>query len=258
MSALQLPRQMIFHPELAPHFVLVVQDAYGWSIRDYSSGKAELRFSSDLPRPVEGFLEKARGPAGLIVNAPAISVSNHRFWKHLTDELGARFLSQPRDFVSLRHHELRRVATASGTPRLLTGPSSDDWVTWNAMRLLEFEYPNGSWWARVASHMPGTWPLYTVPGISFWWKTAPSPQYKRAKEEPARVDLALESPECLIYIESKIKQDIALRTRGDKRRNRIVRLADCLLNESAGRPCAVWIFARDTDDNREYVQLIRM
>jgi hypothetical protein len=270
MSALQLPRQMLFLPELAPHFVLVVQDVFGWSIRDYSSGRVVLRFGSDLGRPIEDLLQSARDRGGVVVDAPSVSLHNQRFWKRLTDELGARLLrTQPStqsEFRSLGEGELLRRAASSPpveASRLLAGPSSADWVTWNALHLLVREWPDGAWWkrltAQVASSNPvcNSLPLGTVPEISFWRTTGPSAGFKQ-REEPARVDLTFGSPSYLIYIESKIKQDIPLSMPGNKRRNRLVRLADCLLEEAGERPCALWIFARDVDDRRQYVQLTNL
>ena len=270
MSGLQLPRRMIFLPDLAPHFVLAIQDVFGWSIRDYSSGRAELRFARDIGSPIEDLIEAARVGKGLVFDAPSVSLSNQAFWKRLTDELGMRLLARPEREAELHptlaEGELLRLAASvspSDAQRLLAGPSSADWITWNAMHLLTKEWTDGSWWSRIADrvaaenalHIP--FPLQPVPRTLFWHTAEPSDRYEPA-EEPARIDLTFDSPACLIYVESKIKQDIALGMPGDERRNRLVRLADCLLTEARERTCALWVFARDTDDRRQYVQLVNL
>ena len=266
MAASQLPRRsMIFLPELAPNFVLAVQDAHGWSVRDYSSGRAVLRFGRDLGCAIPDLLETARGKGGFVVDAPLVPLQDHRFWKRLTDELGSRLLGLDipgTAFRSLDERELRRLTASrpvSERNRLSEGPSSTGWITWNAMHLLDNEFPNGAWWASVSTLLESMnplnrCPLYPVPGISFWRPASPSPKYA-LPEDPALVDMVFDSPNALIYVESKVNHDIALTSPGNKRRNRLIRLADCLLEEAKERNCALWIFAREINDQRHYVHL---
>ena len=174
--------------------------------------------------------------------------------------------------------------TAFERERILRGTRAADWTTWNAMQLLIGARPNG-WWSDLGREAavlnPGNQFSYGVgqPAVEFWKEVSPSDAYdkwrrtqmrnpagserehmrvldKKPLEAPTRVDLSFDGGSWLVFAESRVRQGLSMRTTEDRRRNRIIQLADCLVTAAQGRPCALWILARDRAPDREYVQLV--
>jgi len=283
---------MVFVPDAAPHFVLVCLENLGWSVRDYSSGHARLLPTIALGRPIDQIVSESRTHGCLAFGAPRVPVSDQNFWKRLTDELGKRFLGASTSIADLPGHSypiLSEAAFKDATEHLIAGererilrsPRSVDWTTWNAMQVLVAAHPY-RWWTEIAREAarsnPSNQLTDSVPDIGFWNFMPPSDSYdqwkrhqfhaaknRRARErgadpkpleEPTRVDLCFDSGSWLVFGESKIRQDMGLGTPCDARRNRIIQLADCLVTEAKGRPCALWFFVRGRAADTECVQLV--
>jgi hypothetical protein len=283
---------MVFVPDAVPHFVLVCLENIGWSVRDYSSGYVRILPSKALGRPVEHIVTAARAHGCLAFGAPRVPVSDQSFWKRLTDELGKRFLGTSTSLADLPGHSypvLAEAAFKEATAHLseaereliLRSPRSADWTTWNAMQLL---MSRGQWWDDVSreaarANAANLFPYDGTPRVGFWKALTPSEGYdawrrqhmrnaprsarerwraadSKLLEDPSRVDLCLEGGNWMVLAESRIRQDMEQGTPNDPRRNRIIQLADCLLTAAKGRPCALWLFARDASANRPYVQLV--
>jgi hypothetical protein len=285
---------MIFVPDAAPHFVLVCLENFGWSVRDYSSGEIRLIPAIALGQPIDRLVEGPRAKGCLAFEAPRVPVSDLHFWKRLTEELGKRFLGVRATIQDTLGHgypvlaeSAFNKATSHLTPieveSLLRSPRSSDWTTWNAIQLLLVEHPR-DWWSEIireairvnpANEFPGE----AAPEIGFWKVVQPCEAYdpwRRTQmrqgpqngrehiraldveplEPAARVDLRFDNKDWVIFAESRINHDLNHRAQNDPRRNRIIQLADCLLTTAKGRPCALWILARDRSPDREYVQLV--
>ena len=244
---------MIFVPDVAPHFVLVCLENFGWSVRDYSSGQVRLLPAVWLGKPVEQIVTKPKPEGCLAFAAPRVATANQSFWKRLTDELGQRFLGAPAA-ASVAEHLYPvlaapefSVATAHLTEfereNILRSPRSADWTTWNAMQLLMTTHPD-SWWSAIVQAAALANPANQFDGLpkaEFWKLAGPS----------SRVDLCFDGGDWLVFVES------SRRTAHDPRRNRVVQLADRLLTAASGRPCALWILARDLSPDRELVERYR-
>ena len=285
-------RFMIFVPDVVPHFLLVCDETAGWAVRDYSSGQVRLLPARALGRPIDQIVGGPKSAGCLAFRAPRVAVSNQLFWKKLTDELGERFLARRAskalaaecypvlaepDFLEATAH-----LTAFERERILRSPRSTEWTVWNAMQLLVAARPQG-WWndltREAAIVNPGNQFSYGVgqPGVEFWRPVNPSSgydQWRRVQmnqnprngreqmramdvkplEGPTRVDLCVDGGSWLVFAESGMR--MSMRTPEDPRRNRLVQLADCLVTEAKGRPCALWVMGRDRSADREYVQLV--
>ena len=174
--------------------------------------------------------------------------------------------------------------TAFERDRVLRSPRSSEWTTWNGMRLLMDTRPLG-WWsdlgreASIANSCNQFSYGIGQPSVEFWklvnasaaydhWRRghmihAPRCERERFRsldpkplEAPTRVDLAFDGSGWLVFAESGLRQSISMRTPEDSRRNRLIQLADCLVTEAKGRPCALWILGRAWPEDGEYVQLV--
>jgi hypothetical protein len=75
-------------------------------------------------------------------------------------------------------------------------------------------------------------------------------------EGNSEIDVVLNTPRHLIFIEAKLGSDISMCTTYDPARNQIVRNIDCLLEQASGREPFFWMFVRDVGPGRAYSQLI--
>ncbi len=289
-------RFMVFVPEVIPHFVLVCLENIGWSVRDYSSGQVRLLSTQALGRPIEQLVAGPAGNGCLAFKAPRVSIFNQNFWKCLTDELGERFLGvAPAKLEEAAGHlypvidepEFEKATphlTAFERVQILRSARSPDWTTWNAMQLLMTARPVG-WWndlGRQAAYMnPANRfaDCVAAPTVEFWKSVIPSEAYDKwlrsqmshgprnirkklwgmdlkPLESPTRVDLCFDGGDWMVFAESRIRRNSSMRTPLDSRRNRLIQLADCLVTAAKGRPCALWILARDVSPDRDYVELV--
>jgi hypothetical protein len=179
---------------------------------------------------------------------------------------------------------LPKSAKRGDLRRMLQSPRSEDWVTWNALNLVLSCRPN-TWWSQLLEQIMHANPNLqlpaptTVPRVRFWQTVASPKEYEALSRERMRgstdlmisarsratepvegdseIDLIIESPVFLIYIEAKLDSDISMRTTHDPARNQIIRNIDCLLKSARGRIPLFWMFVRDASPGRAYTQLMR-
>jgi hypothetical protein len=179
---------------------------------------------------------------------------------------------------------LPKSAKRGDLRRMLESPQSEDWVTWNALNLVLGCRPN-TWWEQLSAEIMQANPdlqlpaQAMVPQVRFWQSVASPKEYEALSRELMRgssdpiisarsratepvegnseIDLIIESPVFLIYIEAKLDSDISMRTTHDPARNQIIRNIDCLLNSARGRIPFFWMFVRDASPGRAYTQLMR-
>ena len=265
-------------------------------MRDYSSGQVRLLPATALGRPIEQLVAAPKGVGCLAFRAPRVPISNQNFWKCLTDELGEQVLGAPPVTVAAPEGHyypmLAEPAFIEATAHLTTfereriwrSPRTSDWTTWNAMQLLMADRQQDGWCdlgREAAIVNPMNQFAYSVapPAVEFWKLVSPSDEYDQWRrghmnhaprngrerlrvmdlkplEAPTRVDLCFDGGEWVVFAESRVRQGFSMRTQEDPRRNRLIQLADCLVKHAKGRPCALWILARDRSPDREYVQLV--
>jgi hypothetical protein len=179
---------------------------------------------------------------------------------------------------------LPKSAKRGDLRRMLESPQSEDWVTWNLLNLLLSSRPD-TWWAKLSAQMRQANPNLQalaptmVPEVRFWQTVSSPKEYEALSRERMRrssdpmasarsrdpqpvegdseIDLIVESPSLLIYIEAKLDSDISWRTTHDPARNQIIRNIDCLLESARGRTPFFWMFVRDASPDRAYTQLMR-
>lgn len=179
---------------------------------------------------------------------------------------------------------LPKAGKSQDMRRILNSPGSEDWVTWNVMRLIQAR-ADGSWWPEMAelaqTHAPGlhaTLAAGAVPAIDLWRVVPSPPQYERASrrrmaasanaawrrratkpnpvEGDTEVDCVLEGADFLVYVEAKLHSDVSPRTTYDPARNQIVRNIDCVIEEAGSRRPYFWLIVRDRLPAFQYAQLV--
>lgn len=168
--------------------------------------------------------------------------------------------------------------------RIFHSPRSEDWVTWNVMRLLQ-RRQDGSWWPELVelaqAHAPDVDSALVadaVPALDLWRLVPSPPLYEvasrrrmaasdnamwreraanpRPVEGDTEVDCVLEGGDFLVYIEAKLDSDVSGRTKYDPTRNQIVRNIDCVIEESDGRRPIFWMIVRDRLPGFDYARLV--
>lgn len=176
---------------------------------------------------------------------------------------------------------LPKARKAKDVDRMLHSAQSEDWVTWNVLRLLQ-RRPVETWWKNVVSSVTKSTcaSLEQAPPIGIdLWRSVESPlAYETSSRERmvgtgnqawiararsprpvegfTEVDLAFTGDDYLVFVEAKLGADISLRTTYDPSRNQIVRNIDCVLVHSQGRIPFFWMLAKDREPVRMYTQLI--
>jgi len=162
--------------------------------------------------------------------------------------------------------------------RILHSENSEDYVTWNFFQLLE-SVPDSRWWPAllgltgVTSIDPADTPAVRL------WQTVNAPrayealsrERMRKSDNPAwrersldmspvegssEIDILLEGRSYVAYVEAKLGSDVSLRTTYDPERNQIARNIDCVLEVCGKRRPIFWMFVRDRQPVRAYVQLM--
>jgi 8-oxo-dGTP diphosphatase len=178
--------------------------------------------------------------------------------------------------------QLPKAKKVKDVQRMLHSSQSEDWVTWNVVRLLS-RRPWKTWWPHlmelVSQSADEEIDLPTPTNVDLW-KTVPAPlAYERASRERMRasdnrswqdralnpkpvegeteVEVSLEGASYLVYVEAKLGSDISARTTYDPYRNQVVRNIDCVLEYRKKRRPYFWMFARDRGPERSYIQLLK-
>ena len=164
---------------------------------------------------------------------------------------------------------------------MLHSAQSEDWVTWNVLRLLQ-RRPMESWWKNVVSSVAKSTgarlDLAPPIGIDVWRSVASPVAYETGSRERmlasdiqawiarargprpvegfTEVDLAFTGDDYLVFVEAKLGADISLRTTYDPSRNQILRNIDCVLEHNHDLKPAFWMLATDREPVRIYMQLI--
>lgn len=165
--------------------------------------------------------------------------------------------------------------------RIYSSPVSEDWVIWNVLRLLE-RRPVAEWWPRllglpsVSSELRSLAPPLT---IEPWVQVRSPPAYEAASrarmlssehahvvsraqllrpvEGKTEIDVVVRGLEYLLFVEAKLGSDISVSTTYDPARNQIVRNIDCVIEESGSTDPLFWMWVKDRESSRMYVQVLR-
>lgn len=180
--------------------------------------------------------------------------------------------------------QLPKAGKTQDIHRILHSPRSEDWVTWNVMRLLQ-RRDKGSWWPELAdlarTRAPGleaSIAAGSAPAIDLWRLVPPPPAYERASrlrmsasdnavwreraadpkpvEGNTEVDCLLEGDNLLVYVEAKLHSDVSDRTKYDPGRNQIVRNIDCVIEQAGNRRPCFWMIVRDRLPALRFMQLV--
>ena len=166
--------------------------------------------------------------------------------------------------------------------RMQISPRSEDWVTWNVVRLLD-RHDRSIWWPAMldGASQQAADPIDLNPPtrISPWVSVAAPASYEAASrhrmatsgdptqiarashpdpvEGHSEVDVVIEGDGYLIYLEAKLFSDISLATTHDPDRNQLVRNVDCVLEHGGGRQPLFWMAVRDRAPHRMYVKVVQ-
>jgi hypothetical protein len=162
--------------------------------------------------------------------------------------------------------------------RILHSENSEDYVTWNFFQLLH-SVPAKNWWPALLK-LTGITTLDPAddPVVRLWQNAAAPPAYEALSRErlrasdspvwrersldmnsvegPSEIDITLDGGTYVAYIEAKLGSDISLRTTYDPERNPIARNIDCVLEMCGKRRPIFWMFVRDRQAARAYMQLM--
>jgi hypothetical protein len=262
-----------------------------WRIRDYSTGTKQEHGPTHFDLTHSQILDRARWESA----APAIEVDD-RYWVSETQRLNqqhasalrARSVAPPDTAAVTGLHQraasvpvldeatLRRMRSGKALERMLTSPNSEDWVSWTVFRTLARQQ---GWWLnllRVGSLLDLD--AYAAPSVKLW-RAVPSPAaYERASRarmaastDPAHrerasdpkpvegdteVDIALDGPGVLWFMEAKLHSDLSASTTYDPTRNQLVRNVDVLLEQARGRRAVMSLIVLDRRPDRLHTQLV--
>lgn len=194
---------------------------------------------------------------------------------------------KPAGYAVVNREELglalqRRRASEPG--RMVSSANSEDWVTWNVLNLLPVVLGDG-WWEHVVTLARRANPDlerldlgHAPPSIEFWLRVASPADYEaasrarmRASTDPGvrdrsqnpspvegetEIDVAFLGRDVRIFVEAKLGSDISLRTTYDPERNQVARNIDCLIESDPAGTGLFWMFVRDTQDGRAYMQIL--
>jgi hypothetical protein len=162
--------------------------------------------------------------------------------------------------------------------RILHSENSEDYVTWNFFQLLN-SVPPACWWPALLKLAGVTLidPADT-PAVRLWQTTAAPRAYEALSRErmrtsdnlawckrsfdmgpvegPSEIDITFEGRSYIAFVEAKLGSDVSLTTTYDPERNQIARNIDCVLEVCGKRRPFFWMFVRDRQPTRAYVQLM--
>lgn len=169
--------------------------------------------------------------------------------------------------------------------RIFHSQRSEDWVTWNVVKLLSM-VPAATWWPAILEHarndnpgltlsvdaddLPLVKPWVLVPAPSAYEKSSRARMAQSANPEWAarardarpvegisEIDIVLWMDKQIGFVEAKLGADISMATTYDPQRNQIARNVDCLIEQSAGRTPFFWMLTADRGPGRAYTQLVQ-
>ena len=184
------------------------------------------------------------------------------------------------DFAQLRAHP--KALKPNDFKRILCSRQSEDWVTWNVLRVIQ---RRTSWWPALVSlareeavELDDSLVSGRPPAVDLWRRVATPPAYEHAsrtrmassKEDEWRkradirkpvegwteVDAVLEGDEYLVFVEAKLSSDVSEHTKYDPLRNQIERNIDCVIEEAADRQPLFWMFVKDRRPQFRYSKII--
>ncbi len=162
--------------------------------------------------------------------------------------------------------------------RILHSENSEDYVTWNFFQLID-SVPAACWWPALLK-LTGVTSLdpADTPAVRLWQTTAAPRAYEALSRErmrtsdnlawckrsfdmgpvegPSEIDITFEGRDYIAFVEAKLGSDVSLTTTYDPERNQIARNIDCALEVCGKRRPVFWMFVRDRQPTRAYVQLM--
>ena len=162
--------------------------------------------------------------------------------------------------------------------RILHSENSEDYVTWNFFQLLS-PVPAESWWPTLLK-LTGVTSIdpADTPAVRLWQTAAAPKAYEALSRErmrtsnnlawckrsfdmgpvegPSEIDITFEGRGYVAFVEAKLGSDVSLTTTYDPERNQIARNIDCALEVCGKRRPVFWMFVRDRQPTRAYVQLM--
>jgi hypothetical protein len=162
--------------------------------------------------------------------------------------------------------------------RILHSKNSEDYVTWNFFQLLD-SVPAACWWPALLK-LTGVSSLdeADLPTVRLWQTAAAPRDYEALSRErmrvssnlawrkrsldmgpvegPSEIDITFEGRDYIVFVEAKLGSDISFTTTYDPERNQIARNIDCALEACGKRRPVFWMFVRDRQPTRAYVQLM--
>jgi hypothetical protein len=169
--------------------------------------------------------------------------------------------------------------------RIFKSKQSEDWVTWNAFKLISLLNVN-EWWPSLMELAKQDNPGLAInsdpedqPTLQAWVRVSTPPDYERscrarmadsnntdsiARSKDSRpvegfseIDLVLTTRKHLGFIEAKLGYDVSMTTTNDSERNQIARNVDCLLESVDQRIPFFWMIVADRGHGRAYMQLMQ-
>jgi len=289
-------RHWILVPDLFPGTVVsfywkddIRAPGRSWRIRDYSSG-AKVEYG---PTHFDFTHQQILAQASWDKSADKVHVDDP-YWVNETRLLNRQHASRlrpatqiprstradatmpPSSIPVLEEQELRRRRQGKALERMLTSLKSEDWVSWTVFRLLERQ---PGWWPALLStaELDGV-DHQSVPAIKLW-RAVPSPSaYERASrarmstsvdaatreraqlskpvEGATEVDITIEGPDLLWFLEAKLHSDLSANTTYDPTRNQLARNIDVLLEQARGRRAVMSLVVLDRGAHRFHTQLV--
>jgi hypothetical protein len=305
-------RKLVYVPEINPDTFLFFftrgNSGRSYCLRDYSRiGKLKEDYADKFTYTDQDILTMARYK----LDAPILDTHDLNSWRQIIEDANRRYLrhqltetspasppkppvvetphsSHPQpafpilDLETLLAHPIKG-AKAQDMERIFSSPMSEDYVTWNMMRLLQLT-DACLWWPKLLALARKENPSSIFPGmenefpeLDVWQKCLSPQEYERLSRErmahsnnpslvarsknaspvegETEVDLVIRGRSYLIHVEAKLESDVSMKTTYDPDRNQIIRNVDVLLEESNHRVPIFWMFVKDKGSARAYTQL---
>ena len=179
----------------------------------------------------------------------------------------------------LKHRKARKHGDPSS---ILQSPNSEDWLTWNVLRLLQ---RRTDWWPAVVRLMSAQGLARCdllapdpPPVVDFWRQVRSPPAYgcasrermhrsrnaawrkratnPRAVEGPTEVDAVFDDDRYLVFVEAKLSRDVSKGTKYDPLRNQIERNIDCAIEQAGSREPVFSMFVKDRQPDSAHSRII--
>src|SRR6266568_3408367 len=141
---------------------------------------------------------------------------------------GVRLVGDFRDNLIIDRYDPLFLAMRAGKRSHMRSENSEDDITWNVFRTLRQIDPS-SWLPTLASRgLPkGTTPDTAGLAVLVWKSVQPPPNLVlRAEEGASEIDVVLEAPTWVWFIEAKYRSDISDRTSSRPTRDQVIRNID--------------------------------